>query len=185
MSSWRETLFTLPPDPPRVGVHYSDIAKDLLIYLNEQKYGKPIDEEARHRFERGFAFESMLGARYYPKDVITQVEFVSDHIIHTLDGFDPIEEETWESKCTAYSMNRGLDDPELISWKWQTCNYQRVSRSKAVNLIVMWINGNYRPMSTITKKYRRCYSPIEQSELWDMIRRHRDRMKKQGRLPNG
>lgn len=183
MSTWREVPFALTPDLPRVGIHWSDITKDLLLTIDSKKYGKGIDDVARNKFERGYALEDMLKRRSWGPDVLTQIEFVDDDIIHTLDGFNPLIELVLESKCTAYSMGKGLHDTTFISWNWQTCGYQRVSRAVGVRLDVMWVNGDYRPMQTEMKSYRRRFTTNEMSETWDMVRRHRDRMVRDGKLP--
>lgn len=183
--SVEEIPFVFPPDPPRTGVHLSTIIKDLLRIHNPKRYGKPADANTFAAWSRGYALEDMLKShRLWPSSLLLQQEFADDDIIHTLDGFDPIREIVYESKCTLLSAGRPITDDVFISWKWQIRCYMRVSRARLCYLDVLHLCGDWNPpQTTPPKRWRWTKEPREEDAYWSMIRRHRDRMAKKGLIP--
>lgn len=176
--------FAFPAEPPRQGVHASTILKDLLKGLDPQRYGKPITDETKAAFERGFALEDMLKVyRLWPAHLLLQQQFVADGIIRTLDGFDAREEWVYESKCTLLSSNNPILGPKYIGWKWQLMDYVKTSGARGAYLDILHLCGDWSPPRTIPpKRWRWVFEPHELESNRQMILRHRDRMAKEGRL---
>lgn len=175
--------FRLPPDPPRSGVHLSDILKDILRIQEPKRYGLPVTVVSHHTFQKGYSWEDFLKTRsVWPAHVLLQQEFILDRIICTLDGFSLEKECVFESKATFLSCGRSILDPAFRSWKWQLMGYCRASGVRRAQLDALFLNGDWSPPRTQAHSYRWIFKTSELKQNWLMITRHRDRMIREGRL---
>lgn len=160
------------------GLHVSEIYKRLMTRIEPQKYGKPIDDEARRRMEIGIVFENVLEQGLAEKYGVARVgELVSpEGIILSPDGVNPELIAGEEYKATFKTCRHGITDengqplPAFVVWFIQMKAYAKWLELLDWLLRVLFICGDYsRPISPQFHTYKVCFTQDEVDENWEML----------------
>lgn len=171
-------------------IHVSTCIGHLLNKLNPGKFNKPIDADARIKFEFGFAWEEAVVSRAfwkrilklsYPDMVFQQMRteldglrgtpdiIIQDYMIEGL-GPDWIVECKWTEKSAAY----GILDSRFWHWQVQMKAYCHMWDWKHALLLVCFRNGDYRPKKFLLQGWLFEFTDEELKTNWEMLLGARD-----------
>lgn len=153
------------------GIHLSGIIKGILLLDDPERYGSPIDDNARAMFELGFRWENTLKPTY-PEDVIRQFEMKKNRIIGTCDALFPRHWRIGESKATWISAKHDILSPRLKHWIWQGCGYCAMADATEIQYDVLYVNGYYDRTERPRPIYRRWLLEFKRREVrenWEML----------------
>ena len=171
-------------EPPREGVHVSDLNTCIRQGELRKKYGSKFTLDTLLRFTLGRAFEKAIGQFVLP-EATQELQLVEDDIHGSIDfAADVLDYEfklTWKKTAnTEEEIEKLFDD----NWYWldQACSYAIMRRRRShlfAVLSVAWFIPTLRV-------YKVTWTEEEQGDTWRMMRNNRDYLlacRKQGILP--
>lgn len=187
-----EELAPPPLDPPRSGVHLSSIIKRMLLAKDRKRYGGPVTDAVRLRWESGFLWEILfskalansksLAQHWGYDDLLPQQPRVLDGIVTTVDFFSRPIRTVVETKATLLSAAHSIESDRYWAWRVQVKGYCWVWDTDRADIIAFHMRGDYgedqRPMA---RRYRLQFSYADLKKNWQMVLVNRDALLREGR----
>lgn len=167
--------------PRTVGLHLSNIYRDLEETVGRAKRGKFTEEELKEYQNVGYIWEYVVAdglARALQSDFIVRPgECHKDGIIGSPDLWHLIDQQVWETKATYRSFRRMGEDAgglggDFWIWKVQMAGYCHMMEVDTARLICLFMNGNYAPPIPMTKSWNVEFTGRELDENWRMLVGH-------------
>jgi hypothetical protein len=155
------------------GLHVSDIIKSILVELDPKVYGQPMNME---KIAVGLSFEELLGQMFRPGSPYAfRPEPVRlDGVWCSPDSIEPTGPLLEEFKLTWYSSSKQVPfDPVYWSWLVQIKAYCKAFGMQNARLVVLHINGNYKPPKPLPpQSYGLTFDQHEIDLNWHMLLQH-------------
>lgn len=193
MSSWNLISDTLPSLSPQLSrnlyiPHVSDIIRLIGIRTGTLKdYSQSSSPAPKNKMELGMIFEEGRKYQYrqlYPNRFFSIGEIVFDGIGLNLDMIDSWNDcPVHEFKCSWFSSNRPMDDPEIMKFQDQVVAYQHVvnelglSSSTSPHLEIVYPRGNYKSNDVDYRHWVGNFTRDEMKRHWEMIVNHKHLVK--------
>jgi hypothetical protein len=184
-----------PSEVRSPGLHVGAIIREIenaTIKPGERKATHELSKAEHARMgvyvEMGFIWEMMvehffrqrmLSRRLAEAGVVSQQEVDLDGIFLTPDGWCSADDTIEEYKATWRSARRGQPPEALFDaenfWSWGVQNrcYCKAWGTNKGRFFVFFVNGDYRDSGPMVWQYDVTWTPLELTETWDMILRHR------------
>jgi hypothetical protein len=150
------------------GLHVTQIINDIMVTSGMMIASGPFVPNMYT--ESGFILEDLIAMVLKERLPCRIGEAELDGITMSPDGFDFEKWELYEYKCTWTSMNRVPVD----NWRWmaQIKAYLKRMESLVCNLLVLYINGDYKGKGPQFIRYVIEFTPLEIEENWKLIVNH-------------
>ena len=162
--------------PRSGGIHVSTVIRHMKSALGQS--GSWPQEELENAGQVGRIWETLMAsalttAARDDSRYIRPGEFTLDGITGSPDCIDSVDVVVAEFKASWASCRQ---DPfeRRPDYKWQLMSYCQMVGIPFGRLIVLYINGNYRPPMPIVRGWEYEFTPGELRENWAMMLRQRD-----------
>jgi len=159
--------------PRTAGCHVSAVINYLAVQLGRRDNAFSRDD-LDHFALLGRLFEVVLAATMFPPPRYERLgELVVDDIIGSPDAYDTETDTVVEIKCTWRSSNKDIVT-EFRSYWWQIMSYCYMMGSTKAILVVLYVNGDYRPTIPQVKRWDVVFTDAELRDNWAMMIRNKD-----------
>lgn len=158
------------------GLHLSTIYQDIVQTIDPPD-NTMTEQELQHYRAGGFLWERVMSAALagslQTEDIVRPGEFTKDGIIGSPDLLDLPQWVIIDTKCTWRSAAK-LDNIEKFFWVWlvQLKGYCSMVDTCRAQLLVMFVNGDYRPPRPCIRRMNFEFTRRELSDNWLMLVNH-------------
>jgi hypothetical protein len=169
-------LLSGPPNPRTVGLHLSDIIRDLLKRMDSKRYtDNPAAGLPVWRWETGFIWEEIWSRAFLRSEgVFLQPEILFEGVLMTPDGVHFETEQGWEFKVTWKKACEPSGEESGKFWAWfvQIKAYALALGIEKYRLVVLFVNGDYKGGGPMIGQWEYTFTKKELRENWKMLMDH-------------